>query len=363
MTSLAVQPDVAAQLRKALRDRAQVWIARLYRHEVLSARTVRGMQLEAAQEFDRTVIRPMLRAVGARLSMFTPRGADVLMDTFPELVRLRGEIETIARHGTDAVRRLSTERLFEFTRAESDWIAGTVKKTLRVDAPRPAEQHIEQRVVDRPFLGAKVEKWFGKMLAEPTSDKVKAWVQTGLQRGMTTDQIVRGLRGSPATGYTDGILTGQSRANVQALVRTAATHASSVARGESFKMLGVTKWRFVATLDSKTSLVCADNDGKVFPLGEGPMPPLHPSCRSTTVPVFGDPIGQRASVDGPVPADLSFPKWLETQDAATQNEVLGATKADAWRNGKLTIEQMLGRDLEPLTLAELRDLDRIPEEE
>jgi 8-oxo-dGTP pyrophosphatase MutT (NUDIX family) len=42
-----------------------------------------------------------------------------------------------------------------------------------------------------------------------------------------------------------------------------------------------------------------------------------------------------------------------------QDEVLGKTKAAAWRAGKLSLEDMLGADLQPLTLAELRDLDRL----
>lgn len=318
------------------------------------------MQLEAAQEFDRTVVRPMLREIGARLAGFDLRGSDVLMDAFPQLVALRGDIERIAAQGSDAVRRLSTERLHEFVRAEAEWIADTVRRSLNVSGTRPADAALERAVDARPFLGEKVERWFGKMLTEPTGDKVRAWVQTGLQRGLTTDEIVRGLRGTKANNYTDGILTGQPRQAVQTLVRTAATHASIVTRNESFKALGVQKWRFVATLDSKTSIQCAAQDGKTFPIGEGPAPPLHPNCRSTAVPDFGDPIGERASIDGPVPADLSFREWLETQPRSVQDEVLGKTKADAWRSGSLALEHMLGSDLEPLTLAELRALDRIP---
>jgi len=360
VTSITAQPDTSTLVRKALRLRAQAWIARLYRHEILTARTVRGMQLEAAQKFDEVVSRPLIELVSSRLSMFDQRGASISMDTIPELARLRDEIFAAAKNGTDAVRRLSTERLFDFTRAETEWVADVTKKTLRIAAARPTDAHVESVVESQPFLGDNTEQWFEKMVAGPTGERVKAWVQTGIQRGLTTDEVVRGLRGSRKTGYTDGIVTGQPRAAVQAVVRTAATHASNVARTESFKMLGVKTWRFVATLDSKTSIQCAANDGKTFPVGKGPIPPLHPNCRSTVVPDFGDPVGERASVDGPVPADVTFPEWLETQDRSVQDEVLGRTKANAWRNGQITIEQMLGRDLEPLTIAELRSMDILP---
>jgi hypothetical protein len=34
------------------------------------------------------------------------------------------------------------------------------------------------------------------MLQGPTADSVRAWVNTGIQQGLTTDEIVRGLRGT-----------------------------------------------------------------------------------------------------------------------------------------------------------------------
>jgi hypothetical protein len=84
------------------------------------------------------------------------------------------------------------------------------------------------------------------------------------------------------------------------------------------------------------------------------------NCRSVAVPDFrGKPIGTRASIDGQVPAATDYESWLATQSISEQNTVLGKTKAEAWRAGKITLKQMLGRDLQPLTLAELRRLDRI----
>jgi SPP1 gp7 family putative phage head morphogenesis protein len=49
------------------------------------------------------------------------------------------------------------------------------------------------------------------------------------------------------------------------------------------------KYRYVATLDSRTSSICAALDGREFEYGKGPMPPQHFNCRSTTVPIDYDP--------------------------------------------------------------------------
>ena len=365
MTSIPA-PTVDPAVRSALRKGAGRWIASLYRHEVLVARTVRGMQLEAARQWGRTVVDPLLRTIAGRLATFDERGAQVAFDLFPQLQALEQDIRRTVASGTEAVRVLTTERLHELVANEARWVAESAKKVLRVDAARPTDAQVMAAVDQRPFLGQRVEGWFQETLAKPTGDRARRLIEVGLQRGWTTDQITKGLRGSPKTGGSDGVLSGESVRTVQTIVRTAATHASAQTRLESFKALGVATWRFVATLDSKTSLQCASLDGKTFPLGQGPVPPLHPNCRSTAVPNFGDPsepMGERASVDGPVPADLAFPEWLEGQSVAVQNEVLGKTKADAWRAGEITIQQMLGRDLQPLTIAELRALDILPNPE
>lgn len=351
----ALPPEMRRELRAALRENAGRWIARFYRHELLVARTVRGMQVEAQQEFDREIVRPLLREIGGRLANFDLRGNDVVFEAYPELIDLEREMQAIVSRGSDAVRRMTSERLDELTRAESDWAADTARRELGIEPKQPTLSE-EMAAADSPWLGAKTERWFREMLDGPTGRNVRAWVQTGIQRGLTTDEIVRGLKGTKTQA---GILE-QPRHAVAALVRTAATNASAQTRIKSFEGIGVTHWRFVATLDHRTSKQCAATDGKVFPLGEGPLPPLHPNCRSTAVPDFGrEPEGTRASMHGQVPADTSFAKWLETQPRAAQDQVLGKTVATAWRSGKLTIEQMLGRDMQPLTLRELKELDRI----
>lgn len=350
-----------AALRAALRQGAGKWIARFYRHELLVARTVRGMQIEAAEEFQRTVIRPVLREVAGRLANFDLRGPDIVIEAFPELRAMRDEVLSIVNRGSDAVRRLTTERLHDLVRHESEWLQDAAKKTLKVEVPKPSVAETIRRVDERPYLGETVERWFSKALAGATGDKARAWIQTGLQNGLTTDEIVRGLRGSKDTDYTDGILSRQRDDVVKMLVQSAAAHASSTARFESFKAIGVQQWRWLATLDTKTCPICIANEqGSPYNMGEGPTFPAHPRDRCSPVPWFGEPIGTRASTDGQVPARVTVDEWLRDKPASEQDEVFGKTKASAWRAGKLSVHDMLGKDLQPLTLEELRRLDFIP---
>lgn len=341
-----------ADIRNRLRKRAGEFLQRFYRHDVLVARAVRGVQIEAAQRFRAEVAEPLIRSIAGRLAGFDARGVDVTPQNFPELAAMIREAEAIVELGVENVRRLTEERMRDIGQRESEFVSENVSKTLDEAAP----QVDPSQAIRRPFLGDDTERWFRKMLTGPTGDAVRQRLTQGIQQGMTVDQIVRSIRG---TRNERGIIDASSDA-VGVLVRTASTSASSNARDESFKALGVTHWRFLATLDSRTSVQCAAHDGKRFKVGVGPMPPLHPGCRSVSVPDFGgDPIGTRASTDGQVPADKDFESWLGARSQKEQNEVLGVTKAKAWRSGKLTLKNMLGRDLQPLTLAELRELDRI----
>ena len=342
-----------AEIRARLRKRAGEFLQRFYRHDILAARAVRGVQMEASQRFRREVAEPLIREIAGRLASFDPRGHAVTPDAFPELAAIIREAESIVERGVESVRLLAEERMGDIGEAESEFVSENARKTLDEDVPTtPAGDEIR-----RPYLGDDTERWFSKMLTQPTGDAIRQRITQGIQNGETVDQIVRSIKGTRnQSGILDKAATG-----VDTLVRTAATSVSAQARGETFKELGVTHWRFVATLDSRTSLICAANDGKRYKVGEGPVPPLHPNCRSVAIPdLGGDVVGTRASTSGQVDANLDFEDWLGSRSRKEQNEVLGVTKAEAFRSGKLKLGDMLknGR-LEPLTLEELRKLDRI----
>ena len=280
------------------------------------------------------------------------------MTSFVPLFLAQADDAAPEPEGTDAVRRVTADQLSELVRQESLFVGSAIQ---REDEGIVVPQASAQQILERPMLpdlglGAGPEQWFAKMIGGPVADHVRGWVQTGIQRGLTTDEIVRGLSG---TRNEPGILE-DDRNHVGTLVRSAAAHASSQTRMDAFEAIGVDQWQFVATLDLRTSTVCKSNDGKVFDVGQGPLPPLHPNCRSTAVPWFGEELsGTRASSGGQVSSSTHYQQWLKQQSKEDQDQALGKRRAAAWRSGKLSFEQMVGRDLEPLTLAELERLDRI----
>jgi hypothetical protein len=64
--------------------------------------------------------------------------------------------------------------------------------------------------------------------------------------------------------------------------------------------------------------------------------------------------GQRAAQGGPVAARTSFAQFLERKGKAFQDETLGPGRAQLWRDGKLTLTQLLDLQGNPLSLKQLK---------
>lgn len=115
-----------------------------------------------------------------------------------------------------------------------------------------------------------------------------------------------------------------SKVNSGRLVMTETAYFSSVAQKDAFNELDVEQFEIVATLDSHTSAICQELDGKVFDMKDYESgvtaPPFHVWCRTTTVPFFDDEFntGERAARDQEtgktyyVPSDTTYPQWKES---------------------------------------------------
>lgn len=114
-----------------------------------------------------------------------------------------------------------------------------------------------------------------------------------------TDNLAKAIKNEVIVGFNKGInyMTMSkniakkfetSYRNAERLVRTETNHIQNQATLAGYKDAGVVKYEFLAVLDSRTSHTCASLNGEVFKTenaaeGEN-YPPMHPHCRSTTVP-------------------------------------------------------------------------------
>ena len=120
------------------------------------------------------------------------------------------------------------------------------------------------------------------------------------------------------------------------LVMTEEAFFSSAAQKDCFAELDVEQFEIVATLDSHTSEICQEMDGKHFPMSQWEVgvtaPPFHVRCRSTTVPFFDDEfdsVGERAArgEDGKtyyVPSDMTYKQW---QGSFVESDKIGLQEA------------------------------------
>jgi SPP1 gp7 family putative phage head morphogenesis protein len=179
----------------------------------------------------------------------------------------------------------------------------------------------------------------GLLTGEPTPAIAKRLIGTlegsgqRLVFGQAPPRISKTLQKIIAAG---GEMTSVTNSQVLTLVRTSINQVANSASQQVYEAnQDITKrYRYVATLDTRTSAICRALDGKTFEYGKGPTPPQHFNCRSTTIPVIDydelgftpPPAGTRASAGGQVPANESYGQWLAKQDLPTKAKALGAGK-------------------------------------
>jgi SPP1 gp7 family putative phage head morphogenesis protein len=226
------------------------------------------------------------------------------------------------------------------------------------------------QVVSKAFRG----------IATSQAEQFSQVVRNGLLTGETTPSIAKRLIGSLQFGEeaktvgqiaaAGGQLTQVADNQIITLVRTSINQVANAASQQVYEgNQDITKkYRYIATLDTRTSAICRALDGKEFEYSKGPMPPQHFNCRSTTVPVIDykaldippPPEGKRASMDGPVPGNETYGQWLAKQPRATQADALGPGKVAyfnrlANKYGPTDAMAKLVRDDgSELTLAQLR---------
>lgn len=219
----------------------------------------------------------------------------------------------------------------------------------------------------RPFQGVLLKEALDNVEADKAI-KIRNAVRIGVIEGQTTQEIVRRIKGTRALNYADGLLD-ISRRNATAVVRTAVAHTADYARRSVYDVNAdiIKGIEWVSTLDSRTSAICIERSGKVYPVDKVPAVPAHWNCRSTTIPVLKSwrelgidideiPESTRASMDGQVPESTTYSEWLRKQPVKIQEEVLGIERSKLFRDNNVEITRFID-DGKYITIEELKKLD------
>ncbi|WP_193756701.1 minor capsid protein [Streptococcus sp. FDAARGOS_256] len=182
-------------------------------------------------------------------------------------------------------------------------------------------------------------KWTG----EGYSDRI--WENTGALASTVKDELLISLMAGRSVRDTSQAIAerfevGQNKA--RRLVRTESAFFHNQMELLSYEDAEITKYKFVAVLDKRTSHICQEHDNKVYDTDKAVpgvnYPPLHPWCRSTTIAHDEDidysKLERRARNPKTgkveyVPADMSYNDWYSEYVAKPRERELSGGKFGA----------------------------------
>jgi len=333
-----------------------------------------------------------------RLMRFGVAAADkATADKFAEIEKRVAKIRGAAINEAEAALVMESLKLGDH---ESSFAEGTVRTLAETVAVKTLSDKAIKNISDfGTFSGKTIQQWFSGF-SDADTNRVMNAVRTGVVSGQTTDQIVRALTGTPETNYTDGVLN-ISRNDAKAIARTATNGVANSVRKEFYEANSdvIEYLVFTATLDGRTSLICANMDGTRWKvpdeLDQVRYPPLHPNCRSTVVPDVGagllgerpaaaadftklaeerynekqiekgndkrwkdlspvtrnryqyreqeeyEKIHGKGSAYTRVSADTTYKEWFSRQDEKFQKDILGPTRFGLYKNGEMPLDKFV----------------------
>ena len=182
-------------------------------------------------------------------------------------------------------------------------------------------------------------KWTG----EAYSDRI--WSNTGALASSVKDELLVSLMTGRSVKDTSQVIAerfevGQNKA--RRLIRTESAFFHNQMELLSYEDAEITKYRFVAVLDKRTSHICQEHDNKVYDTGKAVpgvnYPPLHPWCRSTTIAHDEDAdyskLERRARNPETgkvefVPADMTYKEWYDKYVAEPRERELSGRQFGA----------------------------------
>ena len=215
------------------------------------------------------------------------------------------------------------------------------------------------------------KKWSGQNYSE------RVWNNTQKVADAIKEELMIGaLTGKTEKEMTDSIneqfLSGRN--NARRLVRTESSYIHNEAHFQAYKDYGIEEYRFVATLDLRTSQICRERDGSVYRVNDKKIgvnaPPMHPWCRSTTIMNLDDETMHslerfaRDPVTGErmkVPADETYKEWHKRMVEKHSAEAINTAEKSAKNYSRDKIQyqnycNVLGSKLVPGSLEKFQEV-------
>lgn len=206
-------------------------------------------------------------------------------------------------------------------------------------------KHIDQKRVEKiakNLWNANGSHWRKKVWVEPRKTdtpltaldrrlnglfKLQTTLEKGLMdcvaRGAPKDDLVREIKERCDVDFYEA----------DRLVRTELTYLQNQSTLDGYKASGVTEYRYFAHEDERTSKICHDLNNQIIAVKDAKAgvnyPPMHPNCRSTTVPV----------VNGYAPTSKTLQENAERKQKLQEEYRRGVIKYKQQNNLNLTKQE------------------------
>ncbi len=124
--------------------------------------------------------------------------------------------------------------------------------------------------------------WSSRIWSNKASlqERVKNGMIDCVARGASKDELVKRLQEDMNVGFREA----------ERIARTELTYIQNQSTYDKYKEAGIERYEYLAEIDSRTSEMCKEQNGKIYLLKDAEVgvnyPPLHPNCRSTVLAVL-----------------------------------------------------------------------------
>lgn len=267
-----------------------------------------------------------------------------------DLRSLIGQAEDLIADAFAAMVDKQNEAIAELVNIESKWAMDIAGYDLAA-----SEQAIQRAISQFTVMGGTLEDQLDVITAR-LQNAVAAQVRLGASAGLEDKEIIENIIGVNNVG---GVMQ-SARRDVAGMVDATTHSAANVGRRLTMKANGVSALQWHAVLDARVCVDCAERADLVWTVDGDPVGheipylpiPLHAYCRCIYLPLelSADELDNVAEEPS-----AKFAEWLEKLSEDKQDALLGAGRAQLWRDGTISLTDLIDQNGMVMSLTDLKE--------
>jgi hypothetical protein len=255
----------------------QLWLAALLARSssYVSASGITRDRINKILDATESVIAPMIREVLRGDIRYTS-------DRLARALTLLKRIRVVRSEAWNKADRVFEEDFIGFMEEERTFLSETLNG-LRPGSVTDSGTLIGVLFVlaqSKPFEGRSLQEWLLR-LRMTDLQQFENQIRIGLVQNESSDDITRRIVGTRTQNGRDGAVQ-LTRKSIQTMAVTSMGVYGDAVREDFFVTNSgmFLQEIFVPVVDDRTTVLCLSLERRVFPVGQGPIPPLHWNCRS-----------------------------------------------------------------------------------